>query len=130
MWRNVVRNAAANVGGTFVGLVVGFVTMPLVVHHLGPVRFGLWALASGIVGYVGMLDLGLAPTLVRETATLLAHDDPAARRHVSETASTIKASVDAYWGVFAVAKSKKEKDVMKDMAKALSMTIAAPYDNI
>jgi O-antigen/teichoic acid export membrane protein len=29
MWRNLVRNALSNAGGTLVGLVVGFVTMPL-----------------------------------------------------------------------------------------------------
>src|SRR5262249_57279224 len=109
MWRSLARNALANVGGTLVGLVVGFVTMPLVVHHLGPAQFGLWVLATGIVGYVGVLDLGLAPTLVNEAAALLPHDtfhdasqgasqDPSdaafaaaadARRRLGETASTI-----------------------------------------
>jgi O-antigen/teichoic acid export membrane protein len=89
MWHSLARNALANVGGTLVGLVVGFVTMPLVVHHLGPAQFGLWVLASGIVGYVGVLDLGLAPTLVNEAAALFAHDAPEARRRLGETASTI-----------------------------------------
>jgi O-antigen/teichoic acid export membrane protein len=89
MWHSLARNALANVGGTLVGLVVGFVTMPLVVHHLGPAQFGLWVLASGVVGYVGVLDLGLAPTLVNEAAALLAHDAPDARRRLGETASTI-----------------------------------------
>jgi O-antigen/teichoic acid export membrane protein len=97
MWHSLARNALANVGGTLVGLVVGFVTMPLVVHHLGPAQFGLWVLATGIVGYVGVLDLGLAPTLVNEAAALLAHDAPQnapddapdARRRLGETASTI-----------------------------------------
>ncbi len=99
MWHSLARNALANVGGTLVGLVVGFVTMPLVVHHLGPAQFGLWVLATGIVGYVGVLDLGLAPTLVNEAAALLAHDAPEhtpngapeARRRLGETASTILA---------------------------------------
>jgi O-antigen/teichoic acid export membrane protein len=89
MWRNFVRNAFANVGGTLVGLAMGFVTMPLVVHHLGPTQFGLWVLATGLVGYVGILDLGLSPTLVNEAAALLARDEPAARARLSETTSTI-----------------------------------------
>ncbi len=89
MWRSLARNALANVGGTLVGLVVGFVTMPLVVHHLGPAQFGIWVLASGVVGYVGVLDLGLAPTLVNEAAALLVDDAPEARRRLGETASTI-----------------------------------------
>jgi O-antigen/teichoic acid export membrane protein len=89
MWRSLVRNALSNVGGTLVGLAVGFVTMPLVVHHLGPTQFGLWVLASGVVGYVGILDLGLSPTLVNEAAVLLSRDDEGARRRLGETASTI-----------------------------------------
>jgi O-antigen/teichoic acid export membrane protein len=89
MWRSLVRNALSNIGGTLVGLVTGFVTMPLVVHHLGPAQFGLWVLATGLVGYVGVLDLGLSPTLVNETAALLARDEPEARRRLGETASTI-----------------------------------------
>jgi len=89
MWRDLVRNALSNVGGTLVGLATGFVTMPLVVHHLGPSEFGLWVLATGLVGYVGVLDLGLSPTLVNETAALLARDEPDARRRLSETASTV-----------------------------------------
>jgi O-antigen/teichoic acid export membrane protein len=91
MWRSLVRNALANVGGTLTGLVVGFVTMPLVVHHLGPAEFGLWVLATGVVGYVGVLDLGLAPTLVNEAAALVASGTPQARRRLGETASTILA---------------------------------------
>ncbi len=63
MWRKLLRNALSNLTGTVIGLAVGFVTMPLVVHHLGPTQFGLWVLATGVVGYVGVLDLGLAPTL-------------------------------------------------------------------
>jgi O-antigen/teichoic acid export membrane protein len=89
MWRSFFRNALANVGGTLVGLAMGFVTMPLVVHHLGPTQFGLWVLATGLTGYVGMLDLGLSPTLVNEAAALLARDEPVRRARLSETTSTI-----------------------------------------
>jgi O-antigen/teichoic acid export membrane protein len=89
VWRSLVRNALANVGGTLVGLAAGFVTMPLVVHRLGAAEFGLWVLASGVVGYVGVLDLGLSPTLVNEAAALLARDTPDARRRLGETTSTI-----------------------------------------
>jgi O-antigen/teichoic acid export membrane protein len=91
MWHKLVRNALSNVTGAAVGLVSGFVTMPLVVHHLGSTQFGIWALATGIVGYVGILDLGLAPTLVNEAAALLARDDDEARTRLNETASTIYA---------------------------------------
>src|SRR5215470_6071798 len=89
MWPKLVRNALSNVGGTVIGLVVGFVTMPLVVHHLGATEFGLWVLATSLVGYLSVLDLGLSPTLVNAAAALLAHDDPAARERLNETASTI-----------------------------------------
>jgi O-antigen/teichoic acid export membrane protein len=89
MWPKLVRNALSNVGGTVIGLVVGFVTMPLVVHHLGATEFGLWVLATSLVGYLSVLDLGLSPTLVNAAAALLARDDAAARDRLNETASTI-----------------------------------------
>lgn len=89
MWPKLVRNALSNVGGTVIGLVVGFVTMPLVVHHLGATEFGLWVLATSLVGYLSVLDLGLSPTLVNAAAALLARDDQAARERLNETASTI-----------------------------------------
>ena len=89
MWHRLVRNALSNVGGTIVGLAVGFVTMPLVVHHLGAAEFGLWVLATSLVGYLSVLDLGLSPTLVNAAAALLARDEESARERLSETASTI-----------------------------------------
>jgi len=99
MWAKLVRNAGSNVAGTLVALGVGFVTMPLVVHHLGAAAFGVWVLATGLVGHLGLLDAGLAPTLVKKSAELLARDDEAGGAALSETVSTIYALYAVLGGI-------------------------------
>ena len=40
-------------------LIVGILVMPVIVRHLGPVRFGLLGLAWAVLEYLALLDLGL-----------------------------------------------------------------------
>jgi O-antigen/teichoic acid export membrane protein len=53
------RNAAANVTGLFVHLAVAFFLSPFIIHSLGDARYGAWSLVGEMVGYYGVLDLGL-----------------------------------------------------------------------
>ncbi len=43
----------------------GFVLSPYVIHKLGPEGYGVWALLFSIIGYYGMVDLGVRPALTR-----------------------------------------------------------------
>ncbi len=63
--RRVLINTLTGGGSRIVGLLIGFVTTPLLVHDLGDVDFGLFVLVGAIVGYVGLLDFGIGPGLVR-----------------------------------------------------------------
>jgi O-antigen/teichoic acid export membrane protein len=63
--RRVLINTLTGGGSRIVGLVIGFVTTPLLVHDLGDGGFGLFVLVGAIVGYVGLLDFGIGPGLVR-----------------------------------------------------------------
>jgi O-antigen/teichoic acid export membrane protein len=58
-------NTLTGGGSRIVGLLIGFVTTPLLVHDLGDGGFGLFVLVGAIVGYVGLLDFGIGPGLVR-----------------------------------------------------------------
>ncbi len=40
--------------------VIGFTLSPYMIHKLGAVQYGLWALANAFVGYYSLLDLGLS----------------------------------------------------------------------
>jgi O-antigen/teichoic acid export membrane protein len=89
MWRRISRNALSNAAGTAVSLALGLLLTPLVFHHLGARDFGMWALAASITGYAGLLDFGMAPTLVKKAAEHLACPGPESRRALSRTVSTV-----------------------------------------
>jgi O-antigen/teichoic acid export membrane protein len=63
--RRLLINTLTGGGSRIVGLLIGFVTTPLLVHDLGDGGFGLFVLVGAIVGYVGLLDFGIGPGLVR-----------------------------------------------------------------
>lgn len=50
--------------------------MPFIFRALGDARFGVLALAWAVLGYFGLLDLGLGRALTREVALSLAGNDP------------------------------------------------------
>ena len=48
--------------------VIGFLLSPYVVSHLGATKYGVWSLIAGLVGYLGLLDLGIRQAVNRYTA--------------------------------------------------------------
>ncbi|MBI3779562.1 MAG: glycosyltransferase [candidate division NC10 bacterium] len=63
-----VRNTLANATGWAWGLLIGLVLTPYIVHHIGTSRFGIFALVNALLGYVGLLDLGIAGGAVKYIA--------------------------------------------------------------
>src|SRR5574340_1605995 len=69
--RTLARNTALNLAGRVAPLVVAIVTVPYVIHHLGPDRYGLLSLAWIVVGYFALFDLGIGPATTKFVAELL-----------------------------------------------------------
>jgi O-antigen/teichoic acid export membrane protein len=67
----IARNTVLNIAGQVAPLVVGFVTTPYVIHHLGPDRYGVLALVWIVVGYFALFDLGIGPASTKFVAELL-----------------------------------------------------------
>lgn len=63
-------NVAWNLGGLAIPLAVAVLTVPTLVERLGQERFGLLALAWGLIGYAGVLDLGIGRALTQMAARL------------------------------------------------------------
>jgi O-antigen/teichoic acid export membrane protein len=63
--RLLANNTLWNLTGRFLPVMVALVTIPFVVHILGPERFGILSLALAFVGYFGLLDLGLGRALTQ-----------------------------------------------------------------
>lgn len=71
MSRRVASNAVWNVAGTLVTLLVGLAALPVLLHTLGPARLGIFTLALGLIGFAGLLDLGLGRALTQGVASAL-----------------------------------------------------------
>lgn len=69
--RTLARNTVLNLFGRVVPLLVGIVTMPYVIRHLGPDRFGLLSLAWIVVAYFALFNLGIGPATTKFVAELL-----------------------------------------------------------
>ncbi|HEV2348442.1 MAG TPA: flippase [Terriglobia bacterium] len=67
----VVRNAALNLGGHVIPLVIGLVTIPYVVRGLGSAGFGILSIAWVLLGYLGLFDLGLGRATTKFVAECL-----------------------------------------------------------
>ncbi len=53
------RNAVSNVAGLLVYLTIAFFLSPFIIRTLGNARYGTWSLVAELVGYYGLLDIGL-----------------------------------------------------------------------
>ncbi len=73
--RLLARNALYNVLGQALPLVVGLAAIPVTLRSLGEARFGLLGLAWAILGYVGVLDLGLGRATTKFVAEYVAAGD-------------------------------------------------------
>ncbi len=87
------RQQMKNVSTNYVALAVGFVSVlvltPLLVRHLGDVQFGLWVVVMSVVGYLGLLDLGLRPSVVKFVAEYRARGEHSELREYVSTVFTL-----------------------------------------
>jgi len=89
-------NTTFNVVFKLFGVVIGFVVVPLFVRRLGIELYGVWALAGVVVGYLGLLDLGMSSgAITKYVAGALAMDDQVEMRQVVSTSLVTMAAVGA-----------------------------------
>jgi O-antigen/teichoic acid export membrane protein len=72
---SVVRNVAFNFLAQVWFLLLPLVTSPYIVHHLGVDAFGVLALATAVVGYLAVLDLGMGTATIKYIADYYAVRD-------------------------------------------------------
>jgi O-antigen/teichoic acid export membrane protein len=63
--RHIARNVVFNWVGTLANMGVGFFFAPFILHRLGDAAYGVWVLAISVVGYLGLLDLGMQSSVLR-----------------------------------------------------------------
>lgn len=81
-----VINVITNWGAVLFGMAVSFVLSPFLVHHLGDVRYGVWGVIGSIIGYLGLLDMGIRVGVTRFVARHEATGDREAASRLVSTA--------------------------------------------
>ena len=90
------RNVVLIYGVYAATLVSGLVVTPIILGALGTEQFGIWALIGSILGFIGLLDFGIGPSVIRFAAEQRGRG---ARDETSELTSTAFA---IYLGLAAV----------------------------
>ncbi|MDX5388104.1 MAG: oligosaccharide flippase family protein [Alteromonadaceae bacterium] len=82
MIRILLVNTGSNVLVMLVKLIITFIMTPVFVHNLGKYDYGLWEMIGAVIGYMGILDLGLRPAISRYAAKHHAEQDSQALESV------------------------------------------------
>src|SRR2546421_11711306 len=83
------RNMAYSALSQVWSLALVIITVPIVVHALGTESYGLFVLATLLLGYTAFLDLGLTPSVVRSLAAHNLKGDAAALEALIGTALSL-----------------------------------------
>lgn len=86
MRSNLFQNIAGSSLGVVTDAVIGFFLTRIILHSVGDSSFGLWVLASGLLGYYGLLDLGTRNAVIRFVARHNAQKDYESLSSVVSTA--------------------------------------------
>lgn len=90
------RNAVANLSWIGFSALVSFFLSPFVVHKLGADGFGVWSLVAGLLGYLGLLDIGIRQAVNKYVAhyhALNSHDECTANVSVAFTIFVVASSL-------------------------------------
>jgi O-antigen/teichoic acid export membrane protein len=83
--RVLARNTIWNYAGFAINLIANLVMLPYVVGHIGDAAAGVWLLMSSVTGYMGLLELGIVPSLTQSIAASRAREE---REAVSRATSS------------------------------------------
>ncbi len=85
--RQFLRNAAASYANLVLGVVLSLVLTRVLLRDLGASTYGLWVVLLSIVGYLGLLDVGVSTAAVQRVARMTAVGDNQGLADVIRTAS-------------------------------------------
>lgn len=83
------RNLISAYAAYAASILAGLVTVPLIVRAVGVEGYGIWAFIGSIVVFLGLLDLGVGPSLVRFAATYRGAGSPGETSALASTAVVV-----------------------------------------
>ncbi len=129
----ILRHTTFNLIGLGAPLLVAVVTIPALIHALGPDRFGLLTMVWAVVSYFGLFDLGLGRALTQQLSLVFARGSDAEVGPLTATATVlmmglgvvagIAMALGASWGVDFI---KNVPDRAEAIRSVYAMAIAMP----
>lgn len=68
MFKRIVENSGSNIAVIIVRVLITLMLTPVILRALGDYDFGIWEIVAAIIGYMGLLDLGMKPAITRYAA--------------------------------------------------------------
>lgn len=99
----VLRNTISNSVGKFLWMCSGFLLTPFILHRLGAVEFGLWALANSVISYGMLLEFGIGGAVIKYVAEFRAHGRDEDARNLIATALGLYSALGTVAFICAVA---------------------------
>ncbi|QEM68659.1 lipopolysaccharide biosynthesis protein [Geobacter sp. FeAm09] len=85
MRKKLILNSFSGTTLYLINVVVAFIMSPVLIRALGNRDYGLWELVMSVIGYMGLLDLGIGPALIRFVSVADGKQD---RSDLQQTIST------------------------------------------
>lgn len=79
-------NALSNWVSLGVNIAIGFFLTPFIIQELGKTGYGIWTLIVSLIGYYGLLNLGVDSALIRYIALYAGQSDKKSLNAVASTA--------------------------------------------
>jgi len=79
-------NSLSNWAALGISVILGFLLTPFIISHIGKTGYGIWVLVCSIIGYYGVLDLGITSAITRYVARYFSQKNYAAINGTINTA--------------------------------------------
>lgn len=129
-----IRHTVFNLIGLGAPLLVAVGTIPVLIHALGPGRFGLLTLIWAVVSYFGLFDLGLGRALTQQLAVVFARHEHKKVGPLVATATVLMAALGVLAGVLMAAGASWGVGLIHDVpdrqeavAAVYAMALAMPF---
>lgn len=101
--RRLVSGSVLRVANLIVAALASMFLMPFIVHHIGDRAYGFWSLATGFIGYYGLLDFGLTSAVSQHMSVAMGRKEPEECRAVFNTALRIQSLIGVVVLLLAIA---------------------------
>ncbi|MBU0993968.1 MAG: oligosaccharide flippase family protein [Proteobacteria bacterium] len=68
MLKKLITNSFSNVAMRFLNIAMVFIMTPIIIRSLGRHDYGIWEIVISVTGYMGLLQFGIFPAIVRYVA--------------------------------------------------------------